>query len=145
MSIALAPALSPSATPNPSRAERLHDLLNRFAVEARAEGTLLGDAQGFLVAGSDRFDGAEGEAWAAATVEALTTAAAVQRITGYRVSPEASVKLGADQRLFATFLPRRGADEGLTVGVLGTHAPDRKALKALAEAVREVLDGPRSS
>jgi len=61
MSIALAPALSPSATPNPSRAERLHDLLNRFAVEARAEGTLLGDAQGFLVAGSDRFDGAEGE------------------------------------------------------------------------------------
>ncbi len=137
MSIALAPS-PPQAAPL-SRAERLHALLNRFAVEGRAQAALIADDQGFLVAASDALDGPEGEAWAAAAVHATGAAATVQRMTGYRVSPDAAIKIAPGRHLYASILPTASQRVPLTVAVLADDAPDRSTLRRLAEAVSETL------
>lgn len=141
MSIALARRPSSHEAPLLSRAERLHALLSRFAVKVGVEAALIGDDQGFLVAGSGVFDGPEGDAWAAAALHALGAAARVQRLTGYRVSPEADVKVSGTRRLYASILPGGSPHTQLTIGVLGAVAPTRGAVQTLGVAVREVLGG----
>ena len=139
MSIALAPPVALTPSKSLSRSERLRQALNAFTVASACEAALIADDQGFLVAASDRLDGAQGEAWAAACVRALSAAADVQRMTGYRVHPEAAITVAAGQRLFVSVVLGAGSDLPLTLGVLGSRPADRAALKALSFVVHDTL------